>query len=798
MEYNEDQLEVINKLTGAFLVTAPMGTGKTTVLTARVAAALKQGYQPEEILCLTFTNRAAEEMRQRLKVKLDNPEVYNALGIFTFHGFCAYFIRSEAKRLGVDPDFSIADEEDQFSIMSGLLEPEDLIGNERRLALDWVQRLYDARLQALYAELNGAAPIALAPRLVALGEAYQQALAERNILDFNDLVLLAIRGLYQDEQLKEKWSKQYRLIQLDEFQDTHFSEYLVVKQLARHHKNICLVGDFNQTIYGWRGSTPEKVGNLFKQHFAPVTEHSLVTNYRSSHELLQVFERLNTEQSGAWESPALSITAAADSSAEARQIAERVQRLHSQEPTATIAVLVRSNFHVTKIAEQFREQRIAHLTVDQYNFFRRPEVRDVFAYLKLLFNKYDIEAAKRVLQLWNKVPNEVANQISLADCGLRLADFLNFANYRLTEPYAELIQALAKKRIVILDTETTGTDPLQDDIIQIFAIEVVAGEPKRRLEFYLKTNKSVGSSYYIHRLTDAFLQEKGQDPKTCLQEIIEFLGDDLLVGHNLNFDLEVIKNNAERLGLEFKPAHYYDTLDIARRYLSAPNYRLSTLTKYYKLRQATHDAVDDVLGTLDLLKFLTPKLTIGSGQREALFTNFKKYFIKSAADFARWQLLAKSKMPAEILDIILNESGLGDLYRDQPAGPKKLQTLATLKDVFKGLEAPGLAPQLCLRQTLAYSSLAKNIDFLGLEGGKIPIVTIHQVKGLEFDYCILPRLNEGQFPGYKQQDLAEEKRIFYVGLTRARKGISLSYSLIDDYGRPQAPSRFLRYFQDNL
>ena len=796
MKFNQDQLDIIENLKGALLVSAPVGTGKTSVLTERAARAIEAGLSPSEILCLTFTNRAAEEMRSRLKVRLDNPEVFNSLGIFTFHGFCAFFIKSEAKNLGLDADFTIADEEDQYEIMAGLLTPEDLANSqEKREVLGLVEQIYKHKLKTLLAELAGAPLPAPDQRLERLGEAYYHALQDRNSLDFNDLVIWTIKGLYQNDKLKEKWSKMYRLIQLDEFQDTHESEYLVVKQLAREYKNICLVGDFNQTIYGWRGSNPEKVAAIFKQQFAPVQEYSLKTNYRSSTDLLTAFEQVSSGTEGELDSPAVTIKAAQDSQAEAFNIIEQVKAIHAKEPRATIAVLVRANFHVVKIAEQFKEQHIAHLTVDQYNFFRRQEVRDAFAYLKLIFNKYDLEAAKRVLMRPPKAPAEIAGQIARADCGLRLADFLNFSNYRLEEPYEELITSMQKKRLVILDTETTGTNPSRDEIVQVYAQEIIAGEPKRKLQYFLKNSLPVGNSYFIHRLTDEFLAEKGQDPKQVLTELIDFMGEDLLVGHNLNFDLEVIRSNAERLGLKFKPAHYYDTLDIARRYLPSPNYRLSTLTKLYKLRQATHDAEDDVLGTLDLLKFLLPKLILGEGQRKALFTSFKKYFIKSASEFARWQLLAKTKRPNELLTTILNESGLYDFYTAEAIGAKRLASLNTLVQLFADLDEKAESAEISLRRLLSYSSLGKNIDFLGLEDGKVPIVTIHQVKGLEFDYVILPRLNEGQFPGFRQTDQAEEKRIFYVAITRARKGLFLSYSMLDDYGRPQAPSRYLSYFK---
>jgi len=288
------------------------------------------------------------------------------------------------------------------------------------------------------------------------------------------------------------------------------------------------------------------------------------------------------------------------------------------------------------------------------------------------------------------------------------------------------------------------------------------------------------------------------DKRQALKEIIDFVGDSLVVGHNVSFDIAILEENANRVKEKFSVTNFYDTLDLAKRYLVAPNYKLETLSRLLGLHQAVHNAEDDVLASFELLVRLMPELTAGSDSRAKLFAANSKKFISLASAIGRWQLLAKVKRPAELLSIILEESGLWDYYSDDQAAERRLKSFDTLKRLFTELDDADLTPKEAIVRMLSYGSLVKNIDFLGLDEGKIPVITIHQVKGLEFDYVFMPMLNEGIFPTTrKNNDFLEEKRVFYVGLTRAKKGLYLSWNQFDDYNRPRVKSRFLAYF-DNL
>ncbi len=543
MEFNLEQQNIIKSLDGVYIISAPVGTGKTTILTERVARALEAGFKPEEILCLTFTNRAAEEMSARIKTRVNDKKIYDEIIVKTFHGFCAYFIKTEAKQIGIARDFVIFEEEEQREVLQKILanHPEIKIDQEKasREISDLIEKVYDARLNNLLREIGVKIDeLKVDKSLEAIGAEYHQALAEQSALDFNELVLLTLRTLYLDEKIRNKWAQKYRFIQLDEFQDTHLSEYLVVKELAKIHKNVSFIGDLDQTIYSWRGSQPLFIIKLIKSHFPGVQELGLSTNYRFNPNVLAAVKsflesfvkpstkELTTLKESDSLEKAINVFSARNFREEISWVIEKIKDLREStsakatadkgEPEAKIVVIARTNFLITKSAEIFAEKGVAHITVDKYEFFRRQEVKDVYAYLKIIFNRFDLEAAYRLVK---RPPRNIgpATLKAIVDngdkIGLKVSDFLSFKNYNFPEPFYNLINHFDQGRLIVLDTETTGTDVLSDDIIQIFAREIINGKEVREFHKYLKNDVPVGFSESIHGLSDEFLKENGEDPK---------------------------------------------------------------------------------------------------------------------------------------------------------------------------------------------------------------------------------------------------------------------------------------------
>ncbi len=819
MEFNKQQQEIINSLYGAFLVSAPVGTGKTTTLAKRVVAALASGFLPEEILCLTFTNRAAEEMQQKIKRHIGKKEVSDNVTVMTFHGFCAYFAKSEAKRIGISPDFVIFDDTDQAETLKNILEdfPEIAANytNNKHGIFDLLETLYAYRLNLVKQEIGITVTQApLDKTLIEIDARYCAALREQNALDFNQLVITALTALYTDEKIKNKWSKRYSFIQVDEFQDTHISEYLVIKQLAKQHKNITFIGDLDQTIYGWRGSQPRFIIQTFLKHFAPVTEMHLEINYRFNPSILgavksfltcfteSATKKLVSANSEDIEEPCVQVFSGYNTQEEASWIISTITEIQKHEPKASIAVLTRANYVINEIAGIFEQNNIAHVTVDTYDFFRRQEIKDIYAYLKTIFNKFDLESAYRLVL-------RPARNIGIATLktireqggpvGLKISDFLHFKNYRFSEPFSNLIAMHGGGRIVVLDTETTGTNVLKDEIIQIYAIEIINGKPGADFHFYLQNTIPVGNSQEVHGLSDAFLKAEGKDATQTLSQLHNFIGNSIVVGHNILFDITMIIENGKRHSIPFAIPEYYDTLDIAKRFIVAENYKLSTLANMFKLESATHDAADDVRATVGLLGILVGMLKTNQTDRSLLFKNFSKKFIQLSSIIEPWGKMVKEKRPAESLRYIWENSGLKAYYEATNDREKRLSSIETLAQVFNEKDDTERPADLVLRELINYASLVRDINFLGLDQGKIPIVTVHQVKGLEFDYVFIAGLNEFKFPlMLKKSDPEEEKRLFYVAMTRARKKIFISHSNFDNYGKPINRSPFISYIDQKF
>ncbi|MFA7600922.1 MAG: UvrD-helicase domain-containing protein, partial [Patescibacteria group bacterium] len=529
MKLNTGQKNIVDNVFGAYLINAPVGTGKTTILTEKIMKAIQEGIRPDEILALTFTNRAAEEIRNRIKEKINDKNDFDSLTISTFHSFCAYFIRSEAKKIGIPADFLIFDEEEQLELAKKILEETGKFYIEKpRDILNILDNFYKYRLSLLQTEIGHKIIVKkIDPEIITFGEEYLKRMHNQNAFDFNELVLVVLKLLFQDEEVSERWSRRFKFIQLDEFQDTHISEYLVIKELAKKHKNISLIGDIDQTIYSFRDSQPVFITKLFKSHFKPVKEFSLNTNYRSNPELIKVFlsvlnkmdnaqtKNLNSlENKNNFKEKTVNVFKAYDFKEEVLWVIDNIKKIKSIDSKAKIAVLSRANYLLNKSADIFLENNVSFLTVDQYDFFRRQEVKDLFSYLKILLNKSDLLSAKRIIDRPTKNIGEktIENiQKNGFACGLNLADFLDFKNYNFNEPFEELIKEIEGGRLIVFDTETTGTNPTKDDIIQIYAREIIKGKLGEEFHFYLKTNKKVNSSYFVHKISDEFLKKEGND-----------------------------------------------------------------------------------------------------------------------------------------------------------------------------------------------------------------------------------------------------------------------------------------------
>ncbi len=404
---NEAQREAVLTVDGPVLVLAGAGTGKTRALTTRLVHILATGRaRPWQVLAVTFTNKAAREMYERVGQVL-GPVVENIDWLGTFHAMGARLLRRHAELAGLKPNFTILDADDQLRLLKQLIADANI--DEKR----WPARGLASLIERW--KNRGLAPDQVPPedagayangRALALYVAYQERLKTLNAADFGDLLLQPLRLLRGHEDLLRRYQEQFRYILVDEYQDTNVAQYLWLRLLAGRHKNICCVGDDDQSIYGWRGA---EVGNIlrFEQDFDGARIIRLERNYRSTPHILAAASGLIAANRGRlgktlWtditegEKPV--VRGVWDGEEEARVIGDEIEALQRQgESLAEMAALVRAGFQTRPIEERLMTLGIPYQVIGGARFYERAEIRDAIAYLRVIAQPDDDLAFERII-----------------------------------------------------------------------------------------------------------------------------------------------------------------------------------------------------------------------------------------------------------------------------------------------------------------------------------------------------------------------------------------------------------------
>lgn len=822
---NAEQQRAVDTWDRPVLVMAPVGTGKTRVLALRAARAAAGGVEPSSILCLSFTNKAAREMRARLSAKLG--KAAGMLATHTFHGLCATILRQEAGSLGLDSDFLIYDEEDSTEIWTRLLPRHGLEfdrgGAERAAYLFHMagqqarlSRYDDAQVRKPQAVFEQAAARAAFPlsRRVAFAEllaAYVHTLRENHAVDFADLILGVNRLWDENPAALDRWRRRFAWMQVDEVQDTSRAEYRVLRMMAASHRQLSFFGDIDQTIYEWRGSAPFEIVKEYRREFQPEVI-PLVRNYRSTQAILaacaevirncpdSVTEQILAQQADPGEP--VRVVDAASPQAEAEWIAGRIRQLHAQHHLAwrDCAVLVRTNFTARDISAIFARENIPHVQVEQQRFFQRAEIKAALAHLRLLEGRHDANSLLRCLRTPPKGIGEATlERLSgqAREAGLRLGDLLEESTLESGDPFLPLLEAWRDNRVVVFDTETTGLDIAADEIVEIAAVRCGASGIGDRFHWFLRPTIPVGDSALIHGWTDEFLARKGCDPAEVLEQFQQFAEDCALAGHNvLAFDVPILAANLRRYGrAPLPPGPVFDTLDITRRFHRLPRYRLADIARALELDATpTHQAMDDVEATAALLGKLMGPLERGAALRHAAVRKEGRRFLTLARQFSSWREMRLTLRPAALLHQVLEDAGFLRHYENEDDGPKRIEHLQELERLFRRTDNPALPPREALLQALNFAALGSDVDRQASDEDRVLILTVHQSKGLEFDTVFVAHATDNDFPSLRSQRegrQVEENRLFYVALSRARRRLFISWPRVNSYGRRQLLTRYV-------
>ncbi len=412
-DLNKQQQEAVQTINGAVLIIAGAGSGKTKTLTHRIAYLIQENKNhPFNILAVTFTNKAAAEMKERVKVLLNGQSRMPIIG--TFHSVCSRILRTEAEQIGINKNFLIYDSGDQLSLIKESLKevgasidqfhPSSVLStiSSAKNGLE-TSELFSARASGYFEEMVAKAYYV-----------YQKKLQEANALDFDDLIMKAVLMLQNFPIILEKYQNIFKFVMVDEYQDTNYSQYTLTNLLAQKHKNLCVVGDDWQSIYGWRGAD---IGNIlkFEEDYPQAKIVLLEQNYRSSQEILDasygiISQNINKKDKQLWSNKKNGhkpvIAGVAGSTDEGLFIINQIQQIvedtrFEENPLSLndFAILYRTNAQSRALEETFLSAGISYRIVGGLKFYSRKEIKDLLAYLRLVLNPSDKISISRVINL---------------------------------------------------------------------------------------------------------------------------------------------------------------------------------------------------------------------------------------------------------------------------------------------------------------------------------------------------------------------------------------------------------------
>ena len=405
---NREQQQAVQHTEGPLLILAGAGSGKTKVLTVRIAYLLAQGVNPYEILAITFTNKAAKEMKSRVEGLVG--DVANRIWLSTFHSFCAKFLRFELDNfLGYNSNFTIYDTSDSQVVIKAALKALNLDDKYYPVGA-MISAISDAKNKLMFAsDFRKQARDFYQQKVADVYEYYEKELRKNNALDFDDLLLVAVKLLQSNAAVLEKYSKRFKYVMIDEYQDTNHAQYLLAYLLSSHWKNIAVVGDADQSIYAWRGADIQNILD-FEKDYPNCTSIKLEQNYRSTKIILDAANAVIDNNEGRpeknlWtdktEGAKIQHFTAQSEHEEAAFIGDTIVKKHDIHgvPYGDMAILYRTNAQSRVLEEALIKRALPYTMVGGTKFYDRKEIKDVLAYLRVLYNPFDDLSLLRIINV---------------------------------------------------------------------------------------------------------------------------------------------------------------------------------------------------------------------------------------------------------------------------------------------------------------------------------------------------------------------------------------------------------------
>jgi DNA helicase-2/ATP-dependent DNA helicase PcrA len=519
---NQAQREAVESTDGPLLIIAGAGSGKTRVLTRRLAYILTQRLaEPYQMLAVTFTNKAAGEMKARVNA-LMHTEIAE-LQVSTFHSFCARLLRREATAAGYDNNFTILDQEDSISLIKNCIR--DLkISDGQFPAKGQARKISDAKNQLITAEAFAQqASGYFESRTAEIYKLYQRRLRECNGMDFDDLLFNTVWMLRNNEAIGEKYRSRFRYLLVDEYQDTNRVQYLMLKSLLGEHQNICVVGDEDQSIYGWRGADIRNILE-FEKDFPGAKIIKLEQNYRSTNTILKAASAViqnNQARKGktlwaqAEDGEPIRLFLVDSAEDEAVRMIEQIDSDRTKVSLKEMAILYRTNAQSRPFEEQLRRKNIPYQIVGGISFYQRKEIKDLMAYLKLIANPKDDVACERIINypkrgIGDKTVSDMAalaaqQQKSMYEIAVAASSYPELSGKaKRIEPFVTLVEKFRAR------VDTDPIDILAEELVtdlklieELRAEDPVIGEAKvENIEAFIE-----GAAEFAHGRAESSLRE---------------------------------------------------------------------------------------------------------------------------------------------------------------------------------------------------------------------------------------------------------------------------------------------------
>ena len=657
---------------------------------------------------------------------------------------------------------------------------------------------------------------------------YCSALRQSNRLDFDDMIIEAAL-LLDTPDVERRWRTKFPFITVDEMQDTTVLEYSVLRRLF-YTNNVMLCGDFFQTIYVWRGSDPDQILSGYISDYHAKT-YMFDRNYRATQMLANAsfgyLQNTFPEYVGTYCPKTLHVNSAEAGSririklftggyeeaekAEAMQLFADLRELTPDDPTK-ICVMARTNYYLDQLSEYFDsfnsalapEERLRYFTVNKTTaLFKAAAVRDLFAFLRLLINPTDNLSMERLTSYIKGVGAQTVRKIRESNqIGVSITSFLHRDTYAHNDCYHSLIDALEEGNVVVYDTETTGLDLLKDQVVQLGAIRIDrSGRILDTFEEILIPTVEIasGAREIVHYDIDEMIRTRGIDAAEGYRRFSEFVKGAVLVGHNsARFDHAVVSRQLRELGLPpLDVRAEYDTLELAKLFRpSLKNYKLATIIESIGVtNEAAHDAMGDIKATASVLVDLVEHGVIPTGaEREKLLAKHKNKFEKFRAFLAGLSQILADGDVTQLVDEVIHTCKLDSKGKDEATRRHAQKAIADVRDMIAGAQyddARDFVQSFLINASLSGSQ----INYLIRNLNQIPLITVHQSKGCEFDTVLIAGADNKSFPTKRAktpEQINEEKRVFYVAISRAKKRLLLYCAVkASPYKVYSAPSPYL-------